>query len=325
MKERHWYMGWVVNDWMTDPAVSLLKESTRGIFFDALCCMFLQDRCGQIVGTIVDLARLCRTTPNAMRAAVDDIRFRNAADVSEADNLVTLKNRRMSREYEARKSSAERKKRQRCGNVTQMSAPCHADVPPHSKSKSHSNKKNTSAGADWPSGGMEVWKAAPPIARERSSKREFFDEWKRQQLEGKTPQVLISLALWKRSKKWTDDGGRAIEGLHRWVKNRKWEEPPETNARPNPVQSADAARAESAGKMNAEGALRRQVEADREKTIATLKALPLDRLAELKRQCVEAADPKFRANMEKADPLTGGLLGSLMVSRMKAEQMAGAA
>ncbi len=329
MAEKHWYMSWTVNDWLTDASVSVLKESTRGIWMDALCCMFLQDRCGQLVGTIVDLARLCRTTPNAMRAAVDDIRDRNAGDVVEQNGIVTLTNRRMRREWEYRKSARERKLKQRSKSVTPNVTHDVTQLS-HSSIKSHSNsqrRKKESAGADWPAGMAALWDASPPWARERSSRKQVFDEWQSQGLEPNAAQVVASLEAWKRSRKWTDEGGKATEGLHIWLKNRKWQESPGTTTNRDPVQSAAAAKQDAATRSAAASELRHQLERDREKNVAILRALPPDELADLKRRCVEAADPKFRKQMEEADPLAANMLGSLMVTRLGAEKMekAGAA
>lgn len=114
---KQWYMEWVVADWLGDPAVSLLKPATRGIWKDAIDVMHQVDQSGRLEGTVNDLARLCRCTPTEMRAAIDDLKQRNAADVTErrdgVTTVVTLVNRRMSRLWRDRKSASTRKQRQR--------------------------------------------------------------------------------------------------------------------------------------------------------------------------------------------------------------------
>lgn len=149
MGDRHWYLPLAVKDWMGDPQVSLLADSTRGIWMDALCSMFMLDRCGQLVGTVQELARLCRTTADGMRAALVDLSERGAADVSEKHGVVTLTNRRMRREYEIRTSAAERKRKQREASNAAGRAP--RDVTPpvthHSNSNSHSQSKKSEAHA----------------------------------------------------------------------------------------------------------------------------------------------------------------------------------
>jgi len=114
-----------VADWMNDPAVCLLRPSTRAIWFDALCHMHNLGRTGELSGSMLELAKLCRCTPVEMREAVDELKRRGCADVTERHKIVTLINRRMKREAEARKAWRDRKKRQRekigVDDVTQMS------------------------------------------------------------------------------------------------------------------------------------------------------------------------------------------------------------
>lgn len=74
-----------------------------------------------------------------------------------------------------------------------------------------------------------VWQAAPAMARGRSSTMEFLKAWREQQKNGGIPpvaDVLESLEAWRRSKKWAENGGEYIEGLHRWISRRQWENRP---------------------------------------------------------------------------------------------------
>jgi hypothetical protein len=117
-------MEFVAKDWLADPKLSLCKEATRGIWIDALCCMHMQDRCDRLTGSITDLARLCRTTPNALRSAVDDLKLRGAATCTEENGLVTLICHRLSRLQEKRIKACKRQRKRR--GVGE----CHADVTP---------------------------------------------------------------------------------------------------------------------------------------------------------------------------------------------------
>lgn len=75
----------------------------------------------------------------------------------------------------------------------------------------------------------QVWQAAPAMARGRSSTIQLMKSWREQQKNGGIPpvaEVLESLEHWKRSKKWAENGGEYIEGLHRWVSCRQWENRP---------------------------------------------------------------------------------------------------
>jgi hypothetical protein len=78
----------------------------------------------------------------------------------------------------------------------------------------------------YPAGMVKFWNACPPTARERSSKAQVLREWKRQRLEPQASLIIASLERWKQSQKWIKDGGEYIEGAHRFLKERKFDEQP---------------------------------------------------------------------------------------------------
>lgn len=91
-------------------------------------------------------------------------------------------------------------------------------------------------GGPAPSTGLDLlWKAARPIARTRSSKIRCRTEWQRIPAhERPTIQTILdALTIWNRCAEWKKDGGAFIPGLHRWIKDRQWENLPE-DARPDP-------------------------------------------------------------------------------------------
>jgi hypothetical protein len=98
------FMQYVPKEWLSDPQVSQCKPATRGVWWDAISAMHEMDRCGQLSGTLENLARVCRCRVDEMRAAADELRSCGAADVTECNGIVTLVNRRMRREAEERKS-----------------------------------------------------------------------------------------------------------------------------------------------------------------------------------------------------------------------------
>lgn len=71
------------------------------------------------------------------------------------------------------------------------------------------------------------WAALPPKSRERSSRKQVAEQWKRQGCEQIAPVVMAGLAAWQTSQKWRDG---FAEGGHRWLKNRQWENPPQPDA-----------------------------------------------------------------------------------------------
>jgi hypothetical protein len=112
-------------DWLNDPQVSICDPATRGILMDWLCNMHLLDRCGQITGRREQLARLGRCTSVQVEAALQDLIQSQAADVTFRNDVVTVVNRRMKREYLTRKNGAIRVAKHR------VNVACNAPITVH--------------------------------------------------------------------------------------------------------------------------------------------------------------------------------------------------
>ncbi len=250
----HWFMAFVVRDWLTDEQVTLLKESTRGIWMDALCRMFMDDRKGQIAGTIEDLSRLCRTSVNPMRAAIDDLKLRSAADVTERDGIVTLMNRRMRREWIGRKSARDRQKRKRereaNGVVTEMS---HGESPPLSNSHSNNQiKKDSSESADAdgasPADDFEKFWGTWPKHPRKVGKAKCRELWQRKRLSPLAARIISSLESSKRSSDWARG---FVPMPMTWLNRTPWETDPEDlEALPSPESDLDPDDARMLAEMN---------------------------------------------------------------------------
>ena len=86
-----------------------------------------------------------------------------------------------------------------------------------------------------PQTGLDMlWEAALPNARIRSSKRQCRTEWMRIPIAERPPvrEVVAALRAWNRCDEWRKDSNAFVPGLHRWIKNRQWENLPQ-NARPS--------------------------------------------------------------------------------------------
>lgn len=89
-----------------------------------------------------------------------------------------------------------------------------------------------------------VWQASPGMARGRSSTMDFLKAWREQLKIGIPPvaEILDSLEAWKRSKKWAENGGEYIEGIHRWINRRQWENRPMSSMEMTEEQTSEAMR-----------------------------------------------------------------------------------
>lgn len=87
-----------------------------------------------------------------------------------------------------------------------------------------------------PQTGLDMlWAAALPIARTRSSKIQCRTEWLRIPVSARPPvrTVIDALKIWNRCEEWKKDGNAFVPALHRWLKNRQWENLPESS-KPDP-------------------------------------------------------------------------------------------
>jgi hypothetical protein len=123
-------------DWLKDPKLSMCQPLSRGIWIDLLCAMHENEQSGEITGTVGQLSRICRCSPDEMSAALSDLSVTKTADVTICNEIVTARCRRMYKEAKERKQGRERVNRFRGktdGNT---------DVtPPSSSSTSTSEEK----------------------------------------------------------------------------------------------------------------------------------------------------------------------------------------
>lgn len=74
-----------------------------------------------------------------------------------------------------------------------------------------------------------LWKAAPAMARTRSSKFKCRVAWNRipPRDRPRVPDLLAALKAWSRCGEWKKDEGQFIPALDRWIRERRWEDLPE--------------------------------------------------------------------------------------------------
>lgn len=79
----------------------------------------------------------------------------------------------------------------------------------------------------------KLWDSSPRKSRARSSKKEILTAWKSVRVVDRPDEatLLSAMEAWKKSEDWTKDNGQFVQGVHLWVRNRKWEALPETNRR----------------------------------------------------------------------------------------------
>lgn len=107
------YIPWFVTDWLTDKGVCMLSAQARGVWFDWLNHMWLDDQCGYLTGTRELLAKLGRCDISVVDSVAEELVSTRTAIVTREAAHVTVLNRRMHRLFKSRESNALRKSRSR--------------------------------------------------------------------------------------------------------------------------------------------------------------------------------------------------------------------
>lgn len=83
------WMKWFPGEWRKDPSVGMRSLKTRGAWIEAIGAMHELGHCGELIGTVDQLARLCRCSSDEMLAAMIELRETGATDVEGLPESVT--------------------------------------------------------------------------------------------------------------------------------------------------------------------------------------------------------------------------------------------
>lgn len=129
-----------------------LHPISRGLWWDCVCYMWFQDPRGIITGTIEQLERMLSSCNADVTFFIGEIKALNVANVTESNGIVTIVNRRMFREDEARRGANARvakhrknkgKKQQGNENETGLSSSTSSGVKKIKAFSPPRNKKET--------------------------------------------------------------------------------------------------------------------------------------------------------------------------------------
>ena len=98
------------------------------------------------------------------------------------------------------------------------------------KGREHGKERNKEHGkdlscplADLPEC-LLIWSKAPAIGKQRSSKKQLAQQWKKIKHKPSIETLADALSAWTESQKWKDG---YCEGIHIWVTNEQWDNLPE--------------------------------------------------------------------------------------------------
>lgn len=118
MPELPWFK-FIIAHWMLDRNLAKCSSASRGVWLELIIAMHQDDRSGELRETVDHLAQLARTTTVVMDQALAELQTTGTADVTFRNNIVTIVNRKMKREWKERTGTALRVKKHRSNrNVT---------------------------------------------------------------------------------------------------------------------------------------------------------------------------------------------------------------
>ncbi|WP_027185590.1 hypothetical protein [Desulfovibrio inopinatus] len=256
-------------DWLSDASVRMCSPATRGIWIDCLCLMWDAPEKGILSGTPERLARSLGLSREEFQNFLDEAKETNLADIviendvtachgasHQCHAVVTIINRRMSREQKVKDSARIRKKNQREREKSQAGhATCHAEVTPPSSSSSSTAKKERnkhsacarepappdsqseppnpaqSAELELEQAGiepyslefLEFWEAYP----NKVGQDDAWIAWKELKKKRQHPGIgtfHTALLAQGKSARWQQNGGQYIPDPANWLKKRRWKD-----------------------------------------------------------------------------------------------------
>ena len=96
-------------------------------------------------------------------------------------------------------------------------------------------KKNVRNSADVEVLLNSIWNDSPATARNRSSREKVKAAFRNIKVQDRPEPVTVKAAIlaWSNSSEWQKDNGQFVQGLHLWVKDKKWNDLPEETTQTN--------------------------------------------------------------------------------------------
>lgn len=236
-------------DWLSSGSVILMTPAEEGAYIRLLAYDWMGDG---IVDDDTVLATLSRLGEGWLKGGSNNVR---KCFIPHPEKPGFLTNPRLQKEREKQKqwkeksregglkSAASRAKKGGKGGSTKRKPTPNRPVEPKGNSSSSSLDEVTPN----PQGGdgaedeseilLMIWSGHPQPARGRSSQRQLQAAWRKIPAKERPDHdaVLDSLALWRASAEWRKEDGQFAQGVHLWVKHRKWEVVPTPSAQPKPA------------------------------------------------------------------------------------------
>ena len=209
------------NDWIGDAELSMCSASTRGVWVTAFCKMWHSNRCGIISGTKEQLCRSLACNEVEFEKFIEELKQTNFGNLTVANKIITIGNRRLIKEEKARKANAERQKRHYDKNLQP-----HNDEPNEKlTTPSSSSSSTTTTNKEY----ISIFNDARKLfgGTKRGNETEFHN-FTRKHKDWREVLPLIKPAIETQSR-WrqnvsTGDFRPPWKNFQTWINNRCWED-----------------------------------------------------------------------------------------------------
>jgi len=213
---------WYPNDYLRDTRI--LSLATRGAWADMLNFMWYSDERGMLTGTIEQFSRMLSCSVQEIESVIEELSVTKIANVTKANSIVTVINRRMHREDRERKSTCLRVRKFRNSKCNIAS---NADITvPSSSSSSTSTIKNNpptprKRGMVYADDFLTFWKIYP----KKVGKDAAWRAWKSRN--GTRPAIAVLVSVIEKqaqSDQWQKENGQFIPNPATWLNQGRWDD-----------------------------------------------------------------------------------------------------
>jgi len=214
-------------DWRKDPLLGLASHTTKGIWIDILCCLWEVPEQGKLGASRPQWCHLLGCKIDEFDTFVLEAKSFKFCDVTICNDIVTVINRRMYRDYKERENTRLRVKRLRgnrsCNGGGNVSVTLHSSSSSSTSVKNPPTPKGEIVTKDTPDKKSTTAKKTPPIA----DRKAIFEAWNlapglsHHRAEGFSdhdPAIITSL----RKGRTVQDHAKAIGNYSRAVTSGRW-------------------------------------------------------------------------------------------------------
>lgn len=219
-------------DWLSSPAVMLMTPEHEGAYIRLLCYDWMSDGIPDCDQSLAALSRLGEGWFKGGSTVLKRCFNQHPTKAGFLTNPRLQKEREKQSEWREKSRIGGIKSAQsRSSKRSRVVQPkVNRTVEPKGNSSTSSSSSNTPIVPKGTDGDFveSLWKATTPQSRNRSSREKLADAWAKTRNKPDEETALRVLNLWAKCHDWTKDGGQFAPGIHRWVKERKWESEPES-------------------------------------------------------------------------------------------------